>query len=181
MTSPENTAEPHPRPGLAVFDTAVGLCGLAWTGPVISAVRLPGHGHAAPSAAVLSLLPEARPEAPPPGIDQVLKRIRKLVAGHEPHALTDVPLDLSAVDPFERRVYAAARDVLSPTTVTYGVLAERIGAPGAARAVGRALGRNRFPIVVPCHRVVAADGGLGGFSTPHGTAVKRRLLAAEAQ
>jgi methylated-DNA-[protein]-cysteine S-methyltransferase len=176
----QTTAEPHGQAGFTLFDTAIGRCGIAWTGPVISAVRLPGHSDAATCAAVLSVVPGTRPTAPPPGIDQVLHRIRNLVAGHCPDALADVPLALSAVDSFERRVYAAAREVLPGETVTYGRLAERIGAPGAARAVGRTLGRNRFPIVVPCHRLVAAGGRLGGFSAPSGTATKRRLLAAEA-
>jgi methylated-DNA-[protein]-cysteine S-methyltransferase len=179
MTS-RTTAGPHDQAGLTLFDTAVGRCGLGWTGPVVSAVRLPGHSDAATSAAVLSSVPGARPTAPPPGMDRVIQRIRDLVAGHCPDALADVPLALSAVDPFERRVYAAVRGVLPGATVTYGRLAERIGAPGAARAVGRALGRNPFPIIVPCHRVVAAGGRLGGFSAADGTATKRRLLAAEA-
>jgi methylated-DNA-[protein]-cysteine S-methyltransferase len=174
-------AEPPSQAGFTLFDTAIGRCGLAWTGSVISAVRLPGLDDLATCAAVLSFLPRTSRAAPPPGIDQVLHRIQNLVAGDYPDALADVPLALSAVDVFERRVYAAARDVLPDATVTYGRLAERIGAPGTARAVGRALGRNRFPIVVPCHRVMAAGGRLGGFSAPHGSATKRRLLAAEAQ
>jgi len=92
----QTTAEPHGQAGFALFDTAIGRCGLAWTGPVISAVRLPGPSDAATCAAVQSCLPGASPVAPPPGIDHVLDRIRNLLAGHCPNALADVPLALSA-------------------------------------------------------------------------------------
>ncbi len=86
---------------------------------------------------------------------------------------------MERVPEFNRRVYAVARAVPPGETITYGEIAERIGERGAAQAVGQALGRNPFPIVVPCHRVLAADGGLGGFSAHGGVATKRRMLAIE--
>jgi methylated-DNA-[protein]-cysteine S-methyltransferase len=101
-----------------------------------------------------------------------------LLAG-EPRDLRGAPLDESAIDPFRRRVYAVTREVAPGTTATYGEIARSIGAPDAARAVGAALGANPFPIVVPCHRVLAAGGALHGFSAPGGIATKRRMLEIE--
>lgn len=93
--------------------------------------------------------------------------------------LADVGLDWQGVPPFHQRVYALARTIPPGTTLSYGEVASRIGAPGAARAVGQALRRNPFPIVVPCHRVVAANGKMGGFTAEGGIATKRRMLAIE--
>ncbi len=92
----------------------------------------------------------------------------------------DVPLDWSAVTPFRRRVYEAARAIPSGATATYGEVARMIGASGAARAVGQALGKNPFGVIVPCHRVVAAGGKMGGFSAPRGVELKRKMLGIEA-
>ena len=93
--------------------------------------------------------------------------------------LRDLVLDLDDIPEFHRRVFATARAIAPGNTVTYGELARRLGTPGAARAVGQALGANPFPIVVPCHRIVAADGSLGGFSAPGGARTKRRMLQIE--
>jgi methylated-DNA-[protein]-cysteine S-methyltransferase len=101
-----------------------------------------------------------------------------LLAG-EARDLRDVVLDERTLDPFRRAVFAAAREVGPGETSSYGEIARAIGQPGAARAVGRALGSNPYPIVVPCHRVLAADGGLTGFSSPGGIATKRRMLEIE--
>jgi methylated-DNA-[protein]-cysteine S-methyltransferase len=90
-----------------------------------------------------------------------------------------VRLDMEGLPPFHKRVYEVARTIPGEATLTYGEVARRMGAPQAARAVGQALGRNPFPVVVPCHRVVAAGGRLGGFSAHGGTSTKERLLAIE--
>ena len=90
-----------------------------------------------------------------------------------------MPLDLESVPSFHQRVYDVARQIKPGTTLSYGEVAARVGEPDSARAVGQALGRNPIPIIVPCHRVLAADGGTGGFSAPGGTATKLRLLAIE--
>src|SRR5262250_2974216 len=87
---------------------------------------------------------------------------------------------MAGVLEFDRRVYEMARTIAPGETLSYGDVATRLGDPAAAREVGQALGRNPFPVIVPCHRVVAAAGKLGGFSAPGGTATKRRLLAIEA-
>jgi methylated-DNA-[protein]-cysteine S-methyltransferase len=118
-------------------------------------------------------------ESPPPAaIRRAIVGIRALLAGD--HAdLSAVPLDFDGVPSFHRRVYEAARGIPPGATLTYGEVAARAGASGAARAVGQALGRNPFPLVVPCHRVLAAGGRLGGFSAPGGVSTKAHLLAIE--
>ena len=90
-----------------------------------------------------------------------------------------IRIDDSRLDPFDRRVYAAARAIAPGRVVSYAELAARVGPDATAREVGQSLGRNPFPIVVPCHRIVAAGGELGGFSAPGGAATKRRLLTIE--
>jgi methylated-DNA-[protein]-cysteine S-methyltransferase len=107
-----------------------------------------------------------------------MDRIAALLRG-ERADLTGVALDMDGVAPFERAVYGTARNILPGSTLTYGEIARHIGQPGAAREVGVALARNPFAIVVPCHRVVAANGKLGGFSGAGGTATKLKLLAIE--
>jgi methylated-DNA-[protein]-cysteine S-methyltransferase len=102
----------------------------------------------------------------------------RLLAGEEVD-LGEVELDLSDVPEFQREVYRVARSLPRGVTMTYGEVAARVGAAGAAQAVGQAMGHNPFPIVVPCHRVVAAGGGNGGFSAPGGVDTKLRLLAIE--
>jgi methylated-DNA-[protein]-cysteine S-methyltransferase len=99
--------------------------------------------------------------------------------GGETADFAEIPLDDTGLSETERAIYAALRLVERGATVSYGDLAQRIGKPGAARAVGVAMARNRWPIVVPCHRVLATDGTLGGFSAPSGVATKRKLLALE--
>ena len=116
---------------------------------------------------------------PPAQVERAIEAIRRLLAG-EAADLRWVEVDLDRVDPFDRRVLRAAREIPPGATVAYGELARRIGEPDAARDVGGALGRNPFPIIVPCHRVVAANGKLGGFSAHGGTETKRRLLSIEA-
>jgi methylated-DNA-[protein]-cysteine S-methyltransferase len=93
--------------------------------------------------------------------------------------LREVLLDMAGIPEFNRRVYELARTIPPGSILTYGEIAMRLGAPGTARAVGQALGQNPFPIVVPCHRVLAADGRMGGFSAPGGVATKRRMLEIE--
>ncbi|MGW5053370.1 methylated-DNA--[protein]-cysteine S-methyltransferase [Actinokineospora sp. NPDC004072] len=153
--------------GYALFDTAIGQCGLAW-GPLgITRVRLPGPmGFAADAA------------EPPAAVRAVIERVQGLLSGAKDD-LADVELDPTGVPEFNLRVYAVTRAVPPGEVVTYGTVAKRIGAPGSAQAVGRALGRNPYPIIVPCHRVMGADGRMVGFSAPGGTTTKLRMLAIE--
>lgn len=115
----------------------------------------------------------------PPMIEQAIAEVRGLLEGR-PFDLRGIALDDRHVSPFERRVYDAAREIPAGQTVTYGELARRIDAPAASRAVGGALGRNPFVIIVPCHRVLAAGGRAGGFSAHGGLVTKMKLLAVEA-
>jgi len=123
--------------------------------------------------------PHAVESTPPPFVAQAIDGIVALLEG-EARDLTDIPLDFDETVPeFHRRVYDVARTIKPGTTLSYGAIAKRMSEPDAARAVGQALGRNPIPIIVPCHRVLAADGGTGGFSAPGGTATKLQLLAIE--
>ncbi|MFT4253115.1 MAG: methylated-DNA--[protein]-cysteine S-methyltransferase, partial [Caulobacter sp.] len=126
--------------------------------------------------------PGAVEAAPPSDVDLVADRIIDLLAGSPGGArddLADVPLDLTVVQPFNRRVYEIARAIRPGETSTYGQVAKAMGEPGAMRAVGKALGENPWPIVVPCHRVLGADGKMGGFSADGGAETKARLLTIE--
>jgi methylated-DNA-[protein]-cysteine S-methyltransferase len=114
----------------------------------------------------------------PEGVCDTVAAMIALLGGERPD-LRSVVLDERHLDPFRRRVYAATREVGPGEIATYGEIARAIGDPGAARAVGAALGQNPFPIVVPCHRVLAATGALHGFSAPGGIATKRRMLEIE--
>ncbi|HSQ01053.1 MAG TPA: methylated-DNA--[protein]-cysteine S-methyltransferase [Candidatus Dormibacteraeota bacterium] len=164
--------------GFALFDTAIGRCGVAWNGDALAGVQLPESGERATRARLQRRFPAAREAPPPKVVARAIDGIRSLLGG----AATDlsaVVLDLGGVPPFHRKVYEAARAIPPGATVSYGEIAARVGAPGSARAVGQALGRNPFAIVVPCHRVLAANGRLGGFSANGGAATKLRMLSIE--
>lgn len=103
----------------------------------------------------------------------------KLFAAGEKVDFADVPLSLDHLTTFGTRVIAACRRIQWGQTRSYGELADECGSPGAARAVGSVMAKNRYPLIVPCHRVLAAGGDLGGYSAPDGLAMKRRLLAME--
>ena len=122
--------------------------------------------------------PAASDAEPPPVIRQAIAAIVALLAG-ERRDLSGIRVDLDDVPAFHRRVYEIARSIGPGATLTYGEIAARLGEPGLARDVGQALGQNPFPIVVPCHRVLAASGKLGGFSARGGVATKLRLLEIE--
>jgi methylated-DNA-[protein]-cysteine S-methyltransferase len=164
--------------GFAFFDTAIGRCGVAWGERGVAGVQLPEAGERETRARMLQRFPAAGEAQPPPEVQRVIERIMALLRG-EASDLSTIALDMEEVPAFHRRVYEVARAIPSGMTLSYGEIAARAGAPGAARAVGQALGRNPFPIVVPCHRVLAAGGKIGGFSAQGGVATKRRMLAIE--
>jgi methylated-DNA-[protein]-cysteine S-methyltransferase len=156
---------------LLTFDTALGRCGIRWSDVGITSVLLPS---ATTSGQVL--LPEAT--VVPADVRNAIEGIRAVLDG-EQRDLRAIPLDDRGIDPFRRLVYAATREIRPGTTATYGEVARAIGQPDAARDVGAALARNPTPVIVPCHRVVAANGALHGFSAPGGIETKRRMLQLE--
>jgi methylated-DNA-[protein]-cysteine S-methyltransferase len=164
--------------GFTLFDTPIGRCGIAWSGRGIVAVQLPEAREPETRARLLQALPDAREATPPPQVRRALDGIVALLHG-EASDLASVALDMERVPPFRRRVYEVARTIPPGETLSYGEVARKLGAPGSARAVGQALGRNPFAIVVPCHRVLAAGGKVGGFSANGGIATKLRLLSIE--
>jgi methylated-DNA-[protein]-cysteine S-methyltransferase len=164
--------------GFTLFDTALGRCGIAWGERGIAAIELPGRDDAATRRRLRRAAPGATETAPPEAVAAAIDAIVRLFDG-ESADLSPVALDMDGVPEFHRRVYDAARSIPPGETLSYGEVAARLGEPGAAQAVGYALGRNPFPIVVPCHRVLAANGALHGFSAPGGLATKRRMLAIE--
>ncbi len=165
-------------PQFALFETALGTCGLLWEGRGIVGTALPDEGPEAALVSIRERFPGAREARPPPSVAAVIARVARLLqSGREP--LDDIAVELGAVTVFQRRVYEAARRIPPGQTRGYGELARLIGKPGAARAVGGALGRNPLPLLVPCHRVLAAGGKLGGFTAPGGAKLKERLLSLE--
>jgi methylated-DNA-[protein]-cysteine S-methyltransferase len=164
--------------GYTLFETAIGRCAVAWTERGIAAVQLPEADDAALRRRVLAKVPHAVEQRPRGDAKRAIDSIRAHLAG-DLSPLHHVEIDLGRVPDFHRRVYDALRQVRVGETVGYGELAALAGAPGAARAVGQAVGKNPLPIVVPCHRVLASGGKVGGFSAFGGLATKRRMLAIE--
>lgn len=162
----------------ALFDTPIGSCGIAWSGRGIVGSQLPEGSADRARQRFLRRFPGAVEAAPPPQIRQATARIVALLSG-ERVDLSDLPLDMERTASFEKEVYAVARKIPPGQTLTYGDIAQELGDKALAREVGQALGRNPFPIVIPCHRVVAANGKLGGFSARGGVDTKVKMLAIE--
>jgi methylated-DNA-[protein]-cysteine S-methyltransferase len=165
-----------------LFDTAIGACGIAWSAHGVTRLQLPESDPVATEkrlrAGIHFAAAWAGEAETPAAIAQVIADIRRYLSG-ERVDFTAVALDLSDAGAFHRRVYEAVRSVGWGETMTYAELAQRAGSPGAARAVGQALSQNPIAVVIPCHRVLASDGGLGGFSAHGGVAAKERLLELE--
>jgi len=167
------------RSSFCLFSTAIGACAIAWSDRGVTSVWLPEQTDHLTRARVARRFPHIIESAPSPFVAHAIDSIVALLEG-ENRDLTDIPLDFDDTVPeFHRRVYDVARTIKPGTTMSYGEIATRLGERDGARAVGQALGRNPIPIIVPCHRVLAADGGTGGFSAPGGTATKLQLLAIE--
>ena len=164
--------------GIAFFTTPVGVCGVAWSERGLTAVQLPEASTTATRARFRARCPDAVEVEPPADVQRAIDDIGELLRSGRTD-LRSVVLDYSQVGEFERRAYEIARGILPGATSTYGEIAAALGDPHAARAVGQAMGHNPYPIVVPCHRVLAADGRLGGFSAGGGVETKLRLLRIE--
>jgi methylated-DNA-[protein]-cysteine S-methyltransferase len=160
------------------FETAIGTCGIVWSADGIAGVSLPETDEKLLRSRFAARYPKAEEGLPPPAVAEAVVRIKALLNG-EPDDLTDIPLDEGEVPQFNKRVYDIARRIPPGATRTYGEIARELGDPLLAREVGQALARNPFPIIVPCHRVLAANGKTGGFSATGGVQIKFRMLAIE--
>lgn len=166
-------------PGYTLFDTPIGRCGVAWNAHGISGVQLPQPSE---KQTRMLLVQRSRDEpgetAPPAEVTEAIGAVTALLSGDK-RDLSGILLDFSRLDHFPRAVYEIARTIPAGETLTYGDIARRIGDLALSRDVGQALGRNPFPIIVPCHRVLAAGDRPGGFSANGGVRTKLKLLAIE--
>ncbi len=162
----------------ASFETALGTAAVAWSDRGIVRTFLPEPSAQAVRAHLARRLPNAREDEPPEQVRRLIADVVRLLAGDRV-SLEWVSIDDAAVPELDRRVYAATRTIPPGSTLTYGDVARLLGDTTLARRVGEALGRNPFPIVVPCHRVLAAGGRTGGFSARGGTETKMQLLRIE--
>src|SRR3954447_21328968 len=161
-----------------LFETPLGLCAIVWGARGIAGTQLPEPGRGGAVRSLQRRFPDAHPGQPPAAVVAAAARIEAALGGARDD-FADLALDWRAVGAFDRAVYREALAIPAGETITYGTLAARLGDPGRAQAVGQALGRNPWPIVVPCHRITAADGRMGGFSAPGGAATKLKLLEIE--
>lgn len=162
----------------AVFDTAIGRCAILWGEAGIKALSLPEKTEAQMRARIGRHFPDAQEAQPSPDIAKAIERIRAVLEGGRDD-LKDLVLDMDGQPEFHIRVYELARAIPPGETKTYGEIALALGDKTLSRAVGQALGRNPWPIVVPCHRVLAANGKTGGFSADGGVDTKLRMLTIE--
>lgn len=161
-----------------LFDTPIGRCAIVWSEQGIAGLHLPERSDEVARKRLARRFPGALEAEPPLAVTHAIDGIAKLLSG-ERRDLAEIALDMQRLEPFQRQVYAIARKIPPGTTLTYGEIAERLGDRTLARDVGQAMGKNPYPIVVPCHRVVAANGKPGGFSAPGGVGTKLRMLAIE--
>jgi methylated-DNA-[protein]-cysteine S-methyltransferase len=169
---------PAAKAQFTLFPTDIGACGIAWSGETIIATQLPETNDAQTRARLSARAEGAVAGEPPLAVRHAIVAIAALLAG-EKRDLSFIPCDFSTTDPFHVRVYRITRSILAGQTLTYGEIALQLGNRLLAQSVGQALGRNPFPIIVPCHRVLGAGGRLTGFSANGGLETKLRMLAIE--
>lgn len=162
-----------------IFETEGGFCGIAWTAAGIVRFQLPTKSEHATEQLLLKRLSSGNRADPPASVESTIAAVRCYFVGQTVD-FSDVALDLSNQDQFFREIYAAARRVGWGRTTTYGTLAKELGrGPEAARDVGQAMAKNPVALIIPCHRVLAAGGKLGGFSAPGGSNSKAKMLELE--
>jgi methylated-DNA-[protein]-cysteine S-methyltransferase len=161
-----------------LFDTSVGWAGIVWGDNGLIGAHLPDSNPDIAQTTLLRRFPGVATAEPPPDVARVMDGIRALLRGEKP-TLHEAQLDLARVPQFNARVYTITRQIPPGETMTYGAIALKIGDRHLAQAIGGVLGRNPWPIIVPCHRVTAAGGKLGGFTARGGTRTKLKLLAIE--
>lgn len=161
----------------SLFSTSIGDCGIAWRDDIVIGTCLPEKTLSLTCQRLLGRAGAALAE-PTPVIHRAIRLMTELLAGGRTD-LSSIACDLEGVEPFEADVYAKTRDILAGETTTYGAIARALGDVSLARRVGQALGRNPLPIIVPCHRVVGANGKLVGFSANGGVETKLKMLDIE--
>ena len=161
-----------------LFDTALGVCGVAWSEQGLTRLQRPEATPDATARRLRGRSAAAMASAPPRPVAKAIAHVERYLAG-EQIDFARVALDLSGVSDFHRKVYQTMRSIGWGQTTSYGALAQWVGSPEAARAVGQAMGRNPIPVIIPCHRVLASGGKVGGFSAFGGADTKQRLLALE--
>jgi methylated-DNA-[protein]-cysteine S-methyltransferase len=162
-----------------IFESAAGFCAIAWSELGVARFQLPTKSAESAERLLMRRAPEATPGEPPAAVSEIVEAARRYFDGEETD-FSAVRLDIGDGEPLFKQIYAAARRVAWGRTTTYGALAKEIGAgPETARDVGTAMARNPVPLIIPCHRVLAAGGKVGGFSAPGGAATKLRMLELE--
>lgn len=179
----DDTAHPRHHGGMPdahyhLFETDAGVCGLGWNGRGLAQVQLPEANAADTEARLARRSGGTRTDTPPAPIADLTARMRAYFGGAETD-FRDTVLDYAGLSDFNARVYRLLRETLWGQATSYGALASAAGEPGAARAIGAAMGANPWPLIVPCHRVLAANGKIGGFSAHGGRGTKRRMLQLE--
>ncbi len=174
-------ADSHARHGSTIVDTRLGFAGIAWSEAGLTRLCLFQSDRAAVERRLdrLGFAGRRTMESALPGwVDRLVADIKAYAEG-ETVDFSWVPVDLAGTDEFSRAIYDAARRLAFGETTTYGELARRAGHAGLPRETGQALGANPVPLVIPCHRILAAGGKIGGFSAPGGSTAKERMLALE--
>jgi methylated-DNA-[protein]-cysteine S-methyltransferase len=161
-----------------VFETPLGWLGIAWSEKGLTQLQLPSHDRTATERRLQRRTVDGVESDPPAWVAEIVETLKRYAAGEQVD-FSSVPVDLAGIDAFRLAIYDAARKLAFGETTTYGELAARAGYPGEARDTGQALGQNPVPIVVPCHRILAAGNKIGGFSAPGGSATKEKLLNME--
>lgn len=164
--------------GSAVFETALGWMGIAWSDKGLARLQLPDLDRAGTERRLMRTSNGVALSEPPPQMVLLMNELRAYASG-EAIAFDNFDIDLSGLDAFRLAIYDATRNLRYGQTVTYGELASRAGHAGLFRETGQALGSNPVPIIVPCHRILAAGNLIGGFSAPGGSSTKELLLKLE--
>jgi methylated-DNA-[protein]-cysteine S-methyltransferase len=164
--------------GYTIFDTALGRCGIAWSDAGVAGVQLPEAREIETLRRLFRLFPEARELGPPPSVAAAIDAIAATLRGQDVD-LADISLDMSAVSPFNHRVYDCLRSIPRGETRIHDQIAAHLHVAGALHSVANALAKNPFPLIVPCHRVQGAGNDLDNVSPHYGIISKRRLLALE--
>jgi len=159
--------------GYAVFDTAIGRCGVAWSDAGILGVQLPEAREIDTRRRLYRLYPEARELPPPPNVGRAIEGLMAALRG-QACDLSDVTLDLEDIPPFSRRVYDCVRAIPRGETRTHSEIASSLRASGALNSVAQAIAKNPFVIIVPCHRVLETAGDYADGMSPFGGTISKR-------